>query len=86
MIAGLRSGVFFWVGSEVDFGQFNPIIPGKYSDNVPLATRIDTVIKWLLEDQLDLVMSYWHKPDKPGHNFGPFTKEVEESLKVLRNK
>lgn len=52
-------GVFFWVGSDVDFGpELNPDKGApKYDTKITLDTRIDQVIKWLTVEKKDLGIS-----------------------------
>lgn len=78
---GKRVGIYFWIGSNVDFGK--DVTPDyfykKYDQKVPLAQRVDTVIKWL-EDGVDLAMMYWHQPDSAGHRYGVFSDETRQEL------
>jgi ectonucleotide pyrophosphatase/phosphodiesterase family protein 5 len=82
---GKRTGVFYWVGSGVDYGkECNPdfnIQP--YSSKVPFSKRVDTVVKWLSEDKIDLAMMYYEQPDKAGHDHGAGSLAVMHKLREI---
>ena len=71
---GVRTASFYWVGSDVAVQGIQPDYWKHYDDKVSLATRIDTIIKWLslpFEKRPKLIMAYYHEPDGIGHDFGP---------------
>lgn len=81
---GKKVGIYFWVGSEIDFGShLNPDEFKKYNQSVPLKDRIDQVIYWLTVSKYDLVMMYWNEPDTSGHTFGTFSTQVNQSLNEI---
>lgn len=78
---GKKVGIYFWVGSEIDFGSnLNPDEFKKYNESVPLEDRMTQVIHWLTVSKYDLVMMYWNEPDTSGHAFGTFSNQVHQSL------
>ena len=81
---GKKVGIYFWVGSEIDFGShLNPDEIKKYNESVPLQDRVDQVIHWLTVSKYDLVMMYWNEPDTVGHAFGTFSTQVNQSLNEI---
>jgi predicted AlkP superfamily pyrophosphatase or phosphodiesterase len=71
---GVRTASFYWVGSDVAVQGIQPDYWKHYDDKVSLATRIDTIIRWLSlpdETRPKLIMVYYHEPDGIGHDFGP---------------
>lgn len=80
---GRKTGVYFWVGSQVDQGRYNPDFAPPYDQSVPLRQRIDTVIKWLTEDHVDLAMMYWNQPDTAGHAYGVMSDQVVKELNMI---
>lgn len=81
---GKKVGIYFWVGSEIDFGSdLNPNEFKKYNHSVPLQDRINQVIQWLTVSKYDLVMMYWNEPDTSGHSFGTFSTQVNQSLNEI---
>ena len=83
--AGKSVAIYFWVGSEIDFGSsnLNPNEIKKYNQSVPLEDRINQVITWLTISKYDLVMMYWNEPDTAGHTFGTFSSQVHQSLERI---
>lgn len=81
--AGKSVGIFFWIGSTVDYGKHNPDHSLPYNESVPLRERVDTVIKWLAEENLDLALMYWHQPDSAGHAYGALSNEVIKELEHI---
>ena len=70
---GLKAGAFFWPGSDID--TRNPDIWLSYNESYPFEQRIDTIIKWQLEDKLDITLGYFNEPDSTGHAHGPDSQE-----------
>ncbi|XP_069024727.1 venom phosphodiesterase [Embiotoca jacksoni] len=71
---GLKSGTFFWPGSDVKINGSFPDIYQAYDGKVPFEERVFTVLKWLQlpDDQRpDFYTLYLEEPDKSGHSFGP---------------
>ncbi|XP_077404872.1 venom phosphodiesterase CdcPDE isoform X4 [Vanacampus margaritifer] len=76
---GLKSGTFFWPGSDVKLNGSFPDIYRPYDGKVPFEERVLTVLKWLqLPDQQrpDFYTLYLEEPDKSGHRFGPVSGGV----------
>ncbi|XP_076013174.1 ectonucleotide pyrophosphatase/phosphodiesterase family member 3 [Genypterus blacodes] len=71
---GLKSGTYFWPGSEVQINGSFPNIYRPYNGKVPFEERVFTLLKWLQlpDDQRpDFFTLYLEEPDKSGHSFGP---------------
>ncbi|XP_029919379.1 venom phosphodiesterase 1 [Myripristis murdjan] len=85
---GLKSGTFFWPGSDVKINGSFPDIYRPYNGKVPFEERVFTVLKWLQlpDDQRpDFYTLYLEEPDKSGHNFGPVSGGVIEALQGVDN-
>ncbi len=83
---GLKSGSFFWVGSEAPVGGIHPTYWKTYDGTVPYESRIDTVIKWLnypLDKRPELVTIYFDEPDAVSHDFGPVSPETGKVVERL---
>ena len=82
---GLRSGVYYWPGSESEVHGLRPNIWRKYNESVPFRPRVDTVVDWLTNstDGVDLAMLYFHEPDSTGHKYGPTSKEVSDKVSEM---
>ncbi|KAF7647242.1 hypothetical protein LDENG_00175390 [Lucifuga dentata] len=81
---GLKSGTFFWPGSDVKINGSFPDIYRPYNGKVPFEERVFTVLKWLQlpDDQRpDFFTLYLEEPDRSGHNFGPVSGGVSDGSK-----
>ncbi|CAC5402295.1 ENPP5 [Mytilus coruscus] len=79
----LTSATYFWPGSEAEIRGYRPNIWFHYNESVPFKTRIDTVITWLADKQINLVNLYFHEPDATGHAFGPDSPQIREKVKKM---
>ncbi|KAM9340330.1 venom phosphodiesterase CdcPDE [Symphorus nematophorus] len=71
---GLKSGTFFWPGSDVKINGSFPNIYKPYNSKVPFEERVFTVLKWLQlpdDERPDFYTLYLEEPDKSGHSYGP---------------
>ncbi|KAK1171514.1 ectonucleotide pyrophosphatase/phosphodiesterase family member 3-like [Acipenser oxyrinchus oxyrinchus] len=79
----LKSGTFFWPGSDVAINKTYPDIYQIYNKSIPFEERIFTLLKWLSlpsEKRPDLYTLYLDEPDHSGHHFGPVSNEVIQAL------
>jgi predicted AlkP superfamily pyrophosphatase or phosphodiesterase len=83
---GVRSAVFFWVGSETDWnGRSATHRKAPFDSRVPESAKVDQILAWLdlPEDQRPrLIMSWWHGADEAGHRHGPAAREVDLALQA----
>ncbi|XP_034016259.1 ectonucleotide pyrophosphatase/phosphodiesterase family member 3 [Thalassophryne amazonica] len=73
---GLKSGTYFWPGSDVKINGSFPDLCVPYNGKVPFEERVFTLLKWLQlpDDQRpDFYTLYLEEPDKSGHKFGPLS-------------
>ncbi|XP_073319074.1 venom phosphodiesterase 1 [Pagrus major] len=80
---GLKSGTFFWPGSDVNVNGSFPNIYQPYDGKVPFEQRVLTVLKWLqLPDgeRPDFYTLYLEEPDKSGHSYGPDSGGLVQSI------
>ena len=82
---GLKSGVYFWPGSEAEILGLRPNIWKAYDQSVPFKPRVDTVVDWLMNTThgVDFAMLYFHEPDYTGHRFGPDSQEVRNKVSYM---
>jgi len=81
--AGLRSATWSWPGSEAAIQGVRPSQWRVYSPDVPLADRVDDVLRWVGDDGPDaprLVTLYMEQVDKAGHHFGPDSPEYAAAI------
>ena len=84
---GLKSGVYFWPGSESIIRGLRPNIFKIYDRSVPFHQRVDTVVDWLsnMTHGADLAMLYFGEPDYTGHRFGPDSQEIRNKVSEMDN-
>ena len=78
---GLKTAAYFWPGSDIS--TRNPDYWLKYNQSVPFEDRVDTIIKWQLEQKLDFTCGYFSEPDSSGHEFGPDSKEYMDAVSLF---
>ncbi|XP_036948184.1 uncharacterized protein LOC119016472 [Acanthopagrus latus] len=80
---GLKSGTFFWPGSDVNVNGSFPDIYKPYDGKVPFEERVFTVLKWLQlpdDERPDFYTLYLEEPDKSGHSYGPDSGGLVQSI------
>ncbi|XP_077992145.1 ectonucleotide pyrophosphatase/phosphodiesterase family member 5-like [Glandiceps talaboti] len=81
---GGRSADYFWPGGDVvTNGGYQPDIWLPYNESHPYRDRIDTVVKWFTEENIDFVTLYFNEPDGSGHNYGHDSPEVDEVIRQV---
>ncbi|XP_048452965.1 venom phosphodiesterase 2-like [Rhincodon typus] len=83
MYQGLKTGTFFWPGSEVKINGSYPNFYKLYDNSTSFEERIYTVLKWLdlpKESRPDFYTLYLREPDYSGHIHGPNSNKVAEAL------
>lgn len=82
---GVRTAVFFWVGSETDWqGVGARYRKAPFDDGVGEGEKVDQILAWLdlpAPERPRLVLSWWHGADGAGHDRGPDAPEVREALR-----
>lgn len=71
---GVKSGVYFWPGSEAAIQGVRPSYLVPYDGTVPNASRVNRVIGWLRKpasDRPHLVLLYFSEVDDTTHRYGP---------------
>ncbi|XP_029370635.1 ectonucleotide pyrophosphatase/phosphodiesterase family member 3 [Echeneis naucrates] len=83
---GLKSGTFFWPGSDVKINGSFPNIYQPYNGKVPFEERVFSVLKWLQlpdAERPDFYTLYLEEPDKSGHSFGPVSGGVIAAIQAV---
>ncbi|MEE2664647.1 MAG: ectonucleotide pyrophosphatase/phosphodiesterase [Myxococcota bacterium] len=82
---GVRSAVFFWVGSETDWrGRGATLRMAPFDSGVPERKKVDQILAWLDLPEAErprLIMAYWRGADHAGHRHGPDSKDVHQALR-----
>ncbi|KAH3745367.1 alkaline phosphatase family protein [Pelomyxa schiedti] len=80
---GIKTGTFFWPGSEVPINGVQPTYWVSYNSSVPYSQRVDTVLQWLAlpaDERPYLVFLYLEGVDSYGHTYGPDSFEVVRAI------
>ncbi len=82
---GVRSAVYFWVGSETDWhGTGASYRKTPFDPEVSEDTKVDQILAWLdlpPAERPRLVLSWWHGADGPGHRFGPDSPRIAQAMR-----
>jgi predicted AlkP superfamily pyrophosphatase or phosphodiesterase len=81
---GVRSAVFFWVGSETDWhGVGATYRKSPFDSHISESTKVEQILAWLdlpAERRPRLVLSWWHGADSVGHRDGPDSPKIAAAL------
>ena len=90
---GVKSGVFFWPGSEAAIGGIRPSLWAAYDATLPNATRVVRTVAWLRKpasERPHLLLLYFSEVDDTTHKHGPNAMQtagavasVDRSLRQL---
>lgn len=83
---GIKTASYFWPGSEVNLEYRHPDYFEHYEHNRPYRTRVDGVLDWLQlpeKDRPHFITLYFHDTDTYGHNYGPDSPEINQSIQRL---
>ncbi len=81
--AGMRTATMFWPGSEVAIRGQRPSDWQRFDQNVTNVQRVNTLLDWLRRPPAirpAFATIYFDTVDTIGHQFGPESAEVNESL------
>uniref|UniRef100_A0A4W4GY00 Ectonucleotide pyrophosphatase/phosphodiesterase 1 n=1 Tax=Electrophorus electricus TaxID=8005 RepID=A0A4W4GY00_ELEEL len=79
----LKSGTFFWPGSDVPIKGKFPNFYKEYNGKLPFEKRVTTIFEWLSlpqKERPDFYTLYMEEPDSAGHRYGPMSSQVIEAL------
>ncbi len=78
---GHKSGLVYWPAQDARlYGQLPYVSFGLYSDAPTLRYRVDRVMDWITQEDVNFIMMYFPEPDKSGHRWGPNTTGVFEAI------
>lgn len=85
---GVKSGAYFWPGSEAAIGGVRPSHVVTYNGKVPNATRVNGAIAWLRlppADRPHLVLLYFSEVDDTTHHYGPDSPHTAVAVQSVNN-
>ncbi len=81
---GVRSAVFFWVGSETAWrGVAASHRSQPFDDEISESVKVDQILAWLdlpASERPGLILSWWRGTDRVGHAKGPDHPEIRSQL------
>jgi alkaline phosphatase D len=80
---GMRSGCFFWPGSEAEIDGGRPTYYLHFDDHFPDEKRIDQVVAWLRlppAQRPHLITLYDSTVDHAGHQYGPDSPQTAAAV------
>jgi predicted AlkP superfamily pyrophosphatase or phosphodiesterase len=81
---GVRSAVYFWVGSESDWhGVGASLRKTPFDAHVKESEKVRQILAWLdlpAGERPRLLLSWWHGADAAGHRHGPASAEALREL------
>lgn len=80
---GVISASYFWPGSELNIEYRRPNYSKKFKYTTPYDERVNGAMEWLqlpYDKRPHLIMLYFDATDTSGHNFGPKSNEVNQSI------
>ena len=80
---GVITASYFWPGSEIELDYRRPDYSEKFVYTRPYDERINGVLKWLqlpYNDRPRFINVYFDATDTSGHNYGPNSNEVNQSI------
>lgn len=80
---GVISASYFWPGSELNIEYRRPDYSKKFIYTTPYDDRINGAMEWLqlpYDKRPQLIMLYFDATDTSGHNYGPNSQEVNQSI------
>ncbi|HDP97919.1 MAG TPA: alkaline phosphatase family protein [bacterium] len=85
---GIKTGSYFWPGSELKLDYRRPTFFEFYDHDRPYPERIETVLKWLslpAARRPHFVTLYFDATDTYGHRHGPNSPETDQAIRRLDN-
>ncbi|XP_023270872.1 ectonucleotide pyrophosphatase/phosphodiesterase family member 1-like [Seriola lalandi dorsalis] len=79
----LKTGTFFWPGSDVKINGTYPNFYMMYDKSISFENRVSKVFEWLglpQGERPDFYTLYLDEPDSAGHRYGPGSKQVVLAL------
>ncbi|KAM6991730.1 LOW QUALITY PROTEIN: ectonucleotide pyrophosphatase/phosphodiesterase family member 1 [Tautogolabrus adspersus] len=82
----LRTGTFFWPGSDVAINGTYPDIYMMYEKSITFEKRVVKLLEWLglpQGERPDFYTLYLEEPDASGHRYGPGSSQVIQALETV---
>lgn len=80
---GVKTASYFWPGSLLNIDYRRPNYSKQFIYTTPYDDRINGVLEWLqlpYDERPKLIMVYFDATDTSGHNYGPNSSEVNQSI------
>nr|AFX73008.1 nucleotide pyrophosphatase/phosphodiesterase 5 Spirometra erinaceieuropaei [Spirometra erinaceieuropaei] len=83
---GGKTGMVYWPGSEARYNdQMQYVSFGLYSGVPTLRFRVDRIMEWITQPDVNFCMLYFNQPDSAGHSNGPDSTEVLDAIELTND-
>jgi len=82
----VKSGTYFWVGSEAPINGVYPSYWYEYDGSVSQTARVDQALEWLdmpVDERPGFISLYFSDTDNAGHGFGPQADETSAAVTLV---
>lgn len=82
-LAGVKTGTFFWPGSEAPIHGVRPSKYARYSKDTSVTERVETLLSWIDLPEAERPKAYtlyFEAVDTQGHNYGPESSQVNAAI------
>jgi len=82
--AGLRTGTYFWPGSEAPINGVQPDWWFPFDEDVAWDERVEAALDWLTRppaERASFAALYFEEPNGAGHTYGPDAPETTEAIR-----
>ncbi|KAK9371988.1 alkaline-phosphatase-like protein [Lipomyces chichibuensis] len=83
---GVKTAIHMWPGSEVPWGDEEPLVVDKFNQTETLNRKVQRVLGWLDQDidsRPELIFCYVPTIDMLGHKYGTLGPEINDGLKQV---
>nr|POF12979.1 putative pyrophosphatase/phosphodiesterase [Quercus suber] len=92
-LAGVRSAIHMWPGSEAHLGRLEPAFVDKFNMDEPLDSKVDRILGWLdlpgpndtdaseATPRPQLIAAYVPDVDADGHQYGPNSTYIRSTIR-----
>ncbi|VDN14515.1 unnamed protein product [Dibothriocephalus latus] len=83
---GGKTGMIYWPGSEARYNDTIQYVSfGLYSNAPTLRFRVDRIMEWITQPDVNFCMLYFNQPDSAGHKYEPDSKEVLDAIELTND-
>ncbi|VDN12074.1 unnamed protein product [Dibothriocephalus latus] len=78
--------MIYWPGSDARYNDTMQYVSfGLYSGHPTLRFRVDRIMEWITQPDVNFCMLYFNQPDSAGHKYEPDSKEVLDAIELTND-